>query len=369
MRAKVYRVRKFIGAKDKIDSIGVHERYQSAEIEIATAPRPRSSTGAMASRFCRGQARIEKTCLKVSYSSSSIIIRFLCQSVTSALTMSTPTPASSFFTTPSGTQLHYLQTGTPSGQTLICLHGIGGSTSTFTPLLPFLPQTLNIILVDFPGHGKTPLPKTQPLSIAGHVNDLHHLITSLQTSSPEAQKVILIGHSLGAAVALHYTAQNHELVAGLALLGVVRAISHIPAARQRMLDLAKNTRENGIGFAADVASKTNFYEDEADRKADPAAREAVRSAVAASDPEGYAQTCEAVADFGHKDPEYEAIKCPAVFVAGDKDIISPVDRSEGLSKCLGGKTWVEVVKSGHQQVLEDSEGVGRAVKGLLDQML
>lgn len=136
-----------------------------------------------------------------------------------------------------------------------------------------------------------------------------------------------------------------------------------------MLDLAANTREKGIGFAADVAAKTNFYEDEAERKADPAAKEAVRSAVAASDPEGYAQTCEAVADFGHQDPKYEDMKCPAVFIAGDKDIISPVERSEGLSQCLGGKSWVEVVKSGHQQILEDLERVQKAVKGLLNQVL
>lgn len=48
--------------------------------------------------------------------------------------------------------------------------------------------------------------------------------------------------------------------------------------------------------------------------ADSQAREAVRRAVLASDPEGYAATCEAIVDFEHQDPQYESIITPAVFI-------------------------------------------------------
>lgn len=69
-------------------------------------------------------------------------------------------------------------------------------------------------------------------------------------------------------------------------------------------------------------------------------------------------------DLSHKDPQYENIVCPAVFVAGDKDMISPVEKSKDLSNLVGGKSWVEVVKSGHQPILEDVPGVKRAIDGL-----
>ncbi|KAF6843920.1 alpha beta hydrolase fold protein [Colletotrichum musicola] len=275
--------------------------------------------------------------------------------------------SSSYFTAPSGTKTHYLQAGDPSGRLLVCLHGLGGSTETFAPLLPSLPRSYNTVLVDFQGFGKTSLADpTKKLSVAGHADDFRHLIASLETSAGErTAKSVIVGHSLGAIVALHYAAGNPDAVAGLVLLGPGRAAGHIPAARQRMLDLAAGVREKGIGFGADAAGRSNFYEDTPEREADPAAREAVRKAVAASDPEGYAQTCEAIVDLEHLDPDYAAIRCPTVFIAGDKDMISPVSRSEELSNLVAGDSWVEVVKSGHQPILEDLEVVRRAVDKLL----
>ncbi|EDU51525.1 MhpC hydrolase or acyltransferase alpha beta hydrolase superfamily [Pyrenophora tritici-repentis] len=272
---------------------------------------------------------------------------------------------SSYFTKSSDTKLHYLQGGEPSGPLLICLHGLGGSTETFIPLVPSLPQTYNIILIDFQGFGKTSLADpSRKISITGHVVDLNEFVTSLQKppSASNASKIAIIEHSLGAIVALHYAAAYPECIGGLALLGPGRTAGHIPAVRQRMLDLATAVRETGIDIAAKTAVKSNFYEDTQERKVDPAAREAVKSDVSTSDPEGYAQTCEALVSLDHKDPQYKNIKCPIVFIAGDKDMISPIERSKDLSMLVGGKSQVEVVKSGHQPILEDVLGVQKAIK-------
>ncbi|KAK2763610.1 alpha beta hydrolase fold protein [Colletotrichum kahawae] len=287
--------------------------------------------------------------------------------------MTTSATSSCYITTSSGTKTHYLLAGDPSGPPLVCLHGLGGSTETFERFLLVLPSSFNIALVDFQGFGKTPLAdRTKKLTIAGHVADLHDLLTSLQDSPQKKgkdNKAVIIGHSLGAIVALHYAAQHPDTIAGLVLLGPGRAIGHIPAARQRMLDLAANVREKGILFGAEMATKSNFYEDTPDRSADPMARDAIRKMVAASDPEGYAQTCEALVDLQHVDPNYAAVKCPAVFIAGDKDMISPAERSQELSKLLGGESWVEFVKSGHQPILEDLKAVEQAVTKLLEKLM
>ena len=174
------------------------------------------------------------------------------------------TLTSSYFKTSSGTNTHYLQGGDPSGPLLVCLHGLGGSTETFSPLVPFLPQAYNIVLVDFPGFGKTPLAGfAKPISIERLVVDLGDLITSFQagSNSSASSKVVLVGHSLGAIVALHYAAKHPHSVGGLMLLGPGRAAGHIPVVRQRMLDLAAAVRKEGIMYAADIAAKSNFYDD------------------------------------------------------------------------------------------------------------
>jgi pimeloyl-ACP methyl ester carboxylesterase len=88
---------------------------------------------------------------------------------------------SHFHTTKNSTKTHYLQTGDPSGILIVCLHGLGGSVNTFKSLVNFLPKTYNIVLVDFQGFGQTSLTsKTEPLTISGHVSDIHDLITYLQ---------------------------------------------------------------------------------------------------------------------------------------------------------------------------------------------
>jgi 3-oxoadipate enol-lactonase len=102
-----------------------------------------------------------------------------------------------------------------------------------------------------------------------------------------------------------------------------------------------------------------------ERTVSPEARNAVRKAVLEANPEAYARTCEALVDVGHKDPSYDVIVAPAVFIAGDKDAISPIARSKDLSTLTSGKSWVEVVKSGHQPILEDLAGVQQAIQRLL----
>jgi pimeloyl-ACP methyl ester carboxylesterase len=178
--------------------------------------------------------------------------------------MAIEVPESTYHTTTAGTKLHYLRTGNQSGPLLLCLHGLGGSSDTFTPLLPHFPSNHNIVLLDFPGFGKSPAPQaSKPISVAGHIADVSELIRALQNASSvsPSQHVIIVGHSLGAIVALQYAAQSPESVGGLVLLGAGRAAGHIPAARQRMCNLATAVRADGVAVAADIAAKSNFYDD------------------------------------------------------------------------------------------------------------
>ncbi|KAL1900304.1 hypothetical protein Sste5346_002615 [Sporothrix stenoceras] len=280
---------------------------------------------------------------------------------------------SSFLDTPLGYKIHYTTSGDPSGQIVICMHGLGGSTATFDTFVPLLPPTFSVVSVDFPGFGKSPLPtgpNAHKISVANHVANLHHLVASLQAAAPAdsaaaSKPVHLVGHSLGAVVSLQAAATAK--FGGLLLLGPGRAGSRIPPARKAMLDLAALVRTEGIGAAATKAAQvTNFYADTPDRVVPPELKQAVYDAVVASDPEGYAQTCEAIVADEHVDPDYGAIKCPVVFVAGDKDMISPVSRSEDLAKLVGGPTEVQIVRSGHQPILEDLEGVKLALSIFLD---
>jgi hypothetical protein len=73
-----------------------------------------------------------------------------------------------------------------------------------------------------------------------------------------------------------------------------------------MLDMAASTREKGIGWAAKMASKSNFPPAEK-RQTDDSVRAEVFKAVAGSNAEAYALTCEMLVDEAHKDPDYTKV--------------------------------------------------------------
>jgi 3-oxoadipate enol-lactonase len=131
-----------------------------------------------------------------------------------------------------------------------------------------------------------------------------------------------------------------------------------------MHDVAADTRKYGIEFTAEKSAVNNFPPPE-QRAVPPNNVEEVRKAVAASDAEGYARTCEMIVDSSHTDPDYGKITCPVVLIAGDMDTISPLQRSEDVSKLLGGPNWIEIVKSGHQPLIDDPEATALAILKLL----
>ncbi|KAL3475103.1 Alpha/Beta hydrolase protein [Aspergillus californicus] len=266
--------------------------------------------------------------------------------------------------TPNGTTIHYTQTGLPTGQLIILLHGLGGSTETFTPLLPNLnPDTNRLISVDLEGSGKTPLSSPSvTLSIPRYVKDLEYLVTSLQSTA----KLILIGHSLGAIIATQYAALHPESIHGLALLGTGRSIASIPAARERMLALAARTRKDGISAAAETAAISNFP---TTGFINQSLRDTIRDAVSQCDAESYARTCEAIASEDHTDPDYSRITAPTVLVAGGGDGISPPERSVAVQRLIGDNARVEVLDGvGHQFILQDLEGCSIVLRRFLERL-
>jgi 3-oxoadipate enol-lactonase len=283
------------------------------------------------------------------------------------------TPTLHQYTTKNGTRSHYELRGSSTGRLVVLLHGLGGSIRTFEPLLPLLPsQTHGILAVDFEGFGKTPLTDShEPLSIDRYVADLDDLIAHIQRDRFDEKQdrksnPIIIGHSLGSIVALHYAAEHPSEVDGLALLGVGRTAARIPAVKERMLTLAATVRTQGVHAAADIAVLSNFPP--GDGTTDVMRRE-VRETVESSNAEAYAQICEAMVSTSHQDPHYAAITCPVSLIAGIDDTISPVARALELAPLFGGKCIVTSVKGGHQPILSDIEGTCGGVELMMSMVM
>lgn len=119
----------------------------------------------------------------------------------------------------SGQRIFYRVAGI--GRPLVLLHGHGVAGSIWLPVLPFLAQYYQVFVVDLPGHGRSDFIGNWRLRDVAPL-----LIRWLQQM--KLSPVVIIGHSMGGAVAIHLTASAPELVNRLILVNAAGLPLHAP---------------------------------------------------------------------------------------------------------------------------------------------
>jgi pimeloyl-ACP methyl ester carboxylesterase len=155
-----------------------------------------------------------------------------------------------------------------SGQPLLLLHGIGHRWQAWEPVLDELAQYHDVIAVDLPGFGASPVPPSGPPKDMAELTAL--IVSFLDGIGVRCPHVA--GNSLGGAIALELAAagavstatalspagfyRNWEMSWGLGILRSLRAVAHLPTP---LLRLAANTTPmRAAAFAAIAAHPTRL---------------------------------------------------------------------------------------------------------------
>ena len=131
---------------------------------------------------------------------------------------------------------------------LVLLHGGGFSGLTWSLFVESINELCHVraLAIDLRGHGSTHTSDDENLSIACFVNDINRILKHLyQNSLPE---LILMGHSMGGAIAVHYADKcDDELIAprisGLIVIDVVEG-----TAKEALSAMQQVLRERPKGF-------------------------------------------------------------------------------------------------------------------------
>jgi pimeloyl-ACP methyl ester carboxylesterase len=99
------------------------------------------------------------------------------------------------------------------GPVFVLVHGIGVSSRYFRPLAIELAKRGSVFLIDLPGYGSAPDPRTE-VDLCGHADALASFVRSLAV--PE---VVIVGHSMGAQVAVSLAQRHPGLASRLVLIG------------------------------------------------------------------------------------------------------------------------------------------------------
>jgi 3-oxoadipate enol-lactonase len=189
---------------------------------------------------------------------------------------------------------------------IVFLHPLGADAGFWDPVRAELADAATVAF-DLPGHGSAPLPP-QGAGIDGYSAPVADRIADL------AEPAHLVGMSLGGLVAQQLGAAHPDLVASVVLVDTVPVYPE--QFRQMWRDRAKTARQQGLSSLIEPMVEMWFSAELAARD-DPRVRQA-RHTFAATDPEGYARTCDVRADVDVRD-RVAAITAPAVVVCGEDD--------------------------------------------------
>ncbi|GCE09821.1 alpha/beta fold hydrolase [Dictyobacter aurantiacus] len=110
-----------------------------------------------------------------------------------------------------GVSLHCVQWG-QQGTPVICIHGLTANAFCFQAFADYLVPSHRVFAYDLRGRGESEKP-AQGYSVPIHAADLAQLIDTLQLEKP-----VVIGHSLGAMIALYFAAHYPEKLSKLVLI-------------------------------------------------------------------------------------------------------------------------------------------------------
>lgn len=111
-----------------------------------------------------------------------------------------------------GSRIHYLDEG--SGPPVLLIHGLGGQMHNFThSLLGRLKQDFRVVILDRPGSGYSTRPAKAEATISAQATVISRFCRKIGLGRP-----LIVGHSLGGAIALALALNHPDEVAGLALL-------------------------------------------------------------------------------------------------------------------------------------------------------
>lgn len=226
-----------------------------------------------------------------------------------------------------------------SGHQVVLIHGAGGSHLDWPPQVQRL-TAASVCNLDLPGHGRSSPPAYA--SVDDYAQRVLAFVAALQLDS-----VVLVGHSLGGAIAQVAALQQPQALAGLVLLGT--------AARLRVADLILDAALAQPETAAEFITRHAWGPD-----APSAARQRGKGQLMQTEPEALFGDFLACNSFDVRD-RLDEIGVPTLVIAGAEDKMVPLKYSEALAQGIAQAELVVLPGTGHYIALEAPEETAAAI--------
>jgi pimeloyl-ACP methyl ester carboxylesterase len=239
----------------------------------------------------------------------------------------------------------------PAKPAIVFLHGAGFDRTTWRLQTRwFAHHGRSVLAIDFPAHGRS---DGSPLDSIAAMADW----TAALIDAAGLKSAALVGHSMGALVAIETAARFADKVRALGLCGVAAEMPVHPemleSAKANTLKVQELMTFWGIGNAlhkGGMVSPGLWL-----RRESLAVLSANRPGVIHSD----LAACNAYKDAIAR---AAAIECPTVLVLGDGDLMTPAAKAKPLAAAIAGSRTVMVANAGHLMLVERPDETLEALK-------
>jgi len=236
-------------------------------------------------------------------------------------------------------KIYYAESG-QTGLPIIFVHGSGANHLAWGLQLRALGKIARAIAIDLPGHGRSDPPGRT--TVDAYRDDVLGLLDALRF-----ERAVIVGHSLGGAIAQSFALTYPDRVAGLGLVGTGARLRVLPA----ILDGVLHDFENTMDLVVDYS-----YTPDLDATMHARALAEFRACL----PQVTHGDFSACNNFDII-PRVSEIRAPTLVVCGREDRLTPVKYSEFLASKIAGARLVVIEDAGHSVMIEQAEAFNRAL--------
>lgn len=239
------------------------------------------------------------------------------------------------------TNLFYTEkVGPDDGPVLVLIHGAGGSRLHWPSQLRRT-SGATVYTLDLPGHGRSHGEGCRTIGAYGAA-----VLAFLDDVGLES--AVLVGHSMGGAIALELAVSQQERLAALVLIGT--------GARLRVDSAILGGIESDFLQVIDVVTEYAWS-----GAADQSLKEIGRTALRETGQDVVLGDFMACDRFDVMDRLSE-IETPTLVVVGSDDRLTPVKYSRFLSERVASASLAIIQEAGHMVMLERPDEVGEAIR-------
>ncbi|KAJ5156215.1 Alpha/beta hydrolase fold-1 [Penicillium capsulatum] len=252
---------------------------------------------------------------------------------------------------------------TPSGLTLVFVHGLGSSQNYYFPVIPHL-SSHRCITVDTYGAARSPY-TGEAVSIPGIAEDVIGVLDALKIS-----KAVVVGHSMGGLVVTELGARYPDRIQGVVAIGPTHPsdtlVSVMGKRAETVLEgiydsTGRNSSSADCVLAGMEPMANTIPTAAVGSQSTPLQRAFIRELLLGQDARGYAALCRAIASAPV--PEYAAVRAPFLLIAGAEDKSAAIEGCKHIFEHVSSqKKSMEVLTGvGHWHCLEAGDEVGALI--------